>query len=58
MKTGQNSMMHQIVTSDNVLSCKYNKIGNENNLYTRLWYHVKYGQSNQWTEKETTKKQR
>lgn len=32
------------------------KVDNENNLYTRLHYHVKYGQSNQWIEKETTKK--
>ena len=32
------------------------KVGNENNLYTRLQHHVKYGQSNQWVEKETTKK--
>ena len=52
-------MMHQIVINDNVLSCEtIMKVGNENNLYTRLHHHVKYGQPNQWIEKETTKKQR
>lgn len=49
--------MHQIVINDNALSCgTILKVGNENNLYTRMGYHVKYGQSNQWVEKETTKK--